>query len=184
LGRTQRGNNNAYCQDNEISWIDWELTEEQRALADFTRSLIALRAAHPVLRRRRFFRGETATHARQPLPDLMWLRPDAREMTDRDWQRGDAHTVGVFLNGDAIAERDSYGRRMVDDSFLLCVNGYWEPVVFRLPDDSFGERWTTLIDTADPEGVPDERERKAGTRLRVEARSLVLLSRPSRAAGT
>ncbi|MEW2290390.1 glycogen debranching protein GlgX [Streptomyces sp. NPDC047841] len=184
LGRTQRGNNNAYCQDNEISWIDWDLTDEQRALADFTRRLIALRAAHPVLRRRRFFRGETATHARQPLPDLMWLRPDAREMTDRDWQRGDAHTVGVFLNGDAIAERDSYGRRMVDDSFLLFVNGYWEPVVFRLPDDSFGERWTTLIDTADPEGVPDERERKAGTKLRVEARGLVLLSRPSRAAGT
>ncbi|MGV9929920.1 glycogen debranching protein GlgX [Streptomyces olivaceoviridis] len=183
LGRTQRGNNNAYCQDNEISWVDWDLTDEQHALAEFTGRLIALRAAHPVLRRRRFFRGETATHAKQPLPDLMWLRPDAREMTDRDWLREDAHTVGVFLNGDAIAERDSYGRRMVDDSFLLCANGYWEPVVFRLPDDSFGERWTTLIDTADPEGVPDERERKAGTKLRVEARSLVLLSRPSRAAG-
>ncbi|MET8563485.1 glycogen debranching protein GlgX [Streptomyces flaveolus] len=183
LGRTQRGNNNAYCQDNEISWVDWDLTDEQRALAEFTRRLIALRAAHPVLRRRRFFRGETATHAKQPLPDLMWLRPDAREMTDRDWQRGDAHTVGVFLNGDAIAERDSYGRRMVDDSFLLLVNGYWEPVVFRLPGDSFGERWATLIDTADPEGVPDERERKAGTKARVEARSLVLLSRPSRVAG-
>ncbi|MEV7809570.1 glycogen debranching protein GlgX [Streptomyces flaveolus] len=183
LGRTQRGNNNAYCQDNEISWVDWDLTDEQRALAEFTRCLIALRAAHPVLRRRRFFRGDTATHAKQPLPDLMWLRPDAREMTDRDWQRGDAHTVGVFLNGDAIAERDSYGRRMVDDSFLLLVNGYWEPVVFRLPDDSFGERWATLIDTADPEGVPDERERKAGTKVRVEARSLVLLSRPSRVAG-
>ncbi|MFI5977636.1 glycogen debranching protein GlgX [Streptomyces sp. NPDC051452] len=183
LGRTQRGNNNAYCQDNEISWIDWELTDEQRALADFTRRLIALRAAHPVLRRRRFFRGETATNAAQPLPDLMWLRPDAREMTERDWQREDAHSVAVFLNGDAIAERDPYGRRMVDDSFLLLVNGYWEPVVFRLPADSFGERWTTLIDTADPEGVPDERERKAGTRLRVESRALILLSRPSHTVG-
>ncbi|GHH01557.1 glycogen debranching protein GlgX [Streptomyces rubradiris] len=183
LGRTQRGNNNAYCQDNETSWVDWDLTEEQRALTAFTRRLIALRAAHPVLRRRRFFRGETATNARQPLPDLVWLRPDAREMTDRDWQRADAHSVGAFLNGDAIAERDAYGRRMVDDSFLLLVNGYWEPVVFRLPDDSFGERWTTLIDTADPDGMPDERERKAGTRLRLEARSLVLLSRPSRATG-
>ncbi|MEU7428880.1 glycogen debranching protein GlgX [Streptomyces sp. NPDC040750] len=183
LGRTQRGNNNAYCQDNEISWIDWELTDEQRALADFTRRLIALRAAHPVLRRRRFFRGETATNAAQPLPDLMWLRPDAREMTERDWQREDAHSVAVFLNGDAIAERDPYGRRMVDDSFLLLVNGYWEPVVFRLPADSFGERWTTLIDTADAEGVPDERERKAGTRLRVESRALILLSRPSHTVG-
>ncbi|MYW46787.1 glycogen debranching enzyme, partial [Streptomyces sp. SID161] len=180
LGRTQRGNNNAYCQDNEISWIDWELAREQGPLMEFTRRLIALRAAHPVLRRRRFFRGETATNAEQPLPDLMWLRPDAREMTARDWQRDDAHSVCVFLNGDAIAERDPHGGRMVDDSFLLLVNGYWEPVDFRLPDGSFGERWTGLIDTADPDGVPDERERKAGTRLRVEARSLVLLSRPSR----
>ncbi|MGW4569310.1 glycogen debranching protein GlgX [Streptomyces sp. NPDC004561] len=182
FGRTQRGNNNAYCQDNEISWVDWRLTDEQSSLVDFTRHLIALRAAHPVLRRRRFFRGETATNARQPVPDLMWFRPDAREMTGRDWQRGDAHSVGVFLNGDAIAERDSYGRRLVDDSFLLLLNGYWEPVDFRLPDASFGERWTTLIDTADPDGIPDERERKAGTRLAVEARSLVLLTRPSRVA--
>ncbi|MFH8342220.1 glycogen debranching protein GlgX [Streptomyces sp. AM6-12] len=180
LGRSQRGNNNAYCQDNEISWVDWGLTGEQRNLADFTRALIALRAAHPVLRRRRFFRGETATNAKQPLPDLMWLRPDAREMTDRDWQRGDAHSVGVFLNGDAIAERDAYGRRLVDDSFLLLLNAYWEPVVFRLPDETFGERWTALIDTADAEGMPDEREHKAGTRVRVEARSLVLLTRASK----
>ncbi|MER5544106.1 glycogen debranching protein GlgX [Streptomyces sp. NPDC002589] len=182
LGRTQRGNNNAYCQDNALSWVDWELTDEQRSLKEFTRHVIALRSAHPVLRRRRFFRGETATNAAQPLPDLMWLRPDAREMTDRDWQREDAHSVGVFLNGDAIAERDAYGRRMTDDSFLLLVNGYWEPVDFRLPDASFGDRWTTLIDTADPDGVPDERERKAGTGVRAEARSLILLSRPSRAA--
>ncbi|MGW5047105.1 glycogen debranching protein GlgX [Streptomyces griseoluteus] len=180
LGRTQRGNNNAYCQDNEISWIDWDLTDEQRALVDFTRRLIGLRAEHPVLRRRRFFRGETETRKKQPLPDLIWLRPDAREMTDQDWRRGDAHSVGVFLNGDAIAERDAYGGRVVDDSFLLLLNGFWEPVDFRLPAASYGERWTTLIDTADPEGVPDERERKAGTRLRVESRSLVLLSRPSR----
>ncbi|MFF9396044.1 glycogen debranching protein GlgX [Streptomyces griseoluteus] len=180
LGRTQRGNNNAYCQDNEISWIDWDLTDEQRVLVDFTRRLIGLRAEHPVLRRRRFFRGETETRKKQPLPDLIWLRPDAREMTDQDWRRGDAHSVGVFLNGDAIAERDAYGGRVVDDSFLLLLNGFWEPVDFRLPAASYGERWTTLIDTADPEGVPDERERKAGTRLRVESRSLVLLSRPSR----
>ncbi|MFE3638207.1 glycogen debranching protein GlgX [Streptomyces sp. NPDC059168] len=180
LGRTQRGNNNAYCQDNEVSWVDWGITDEQRSLADFTRYVIALRARHPVLRRRRFFRGETPTKARQPLPDVMWLRPDAREMTERDWHREDAYSMGVFLNGDAIAERDPHGRRVVDDSFLLLFNGYWEPVVFRLPDESFGERWTTLIDTADPDGIPDERERKAGTRLRVEPRSLVLLSRPAR----
>ncbi|MEU0743603.1 glycogen debranching protein GlgX [Streptomyces sp. NPDC006134] len=182
LGRTQRGNNNAYCQDNEISWIDWRLTGEQRALMDFTRYLIALRAAHPVLRRRRYFRGETVTHQDQPLPDLVWLRPDAREMTDDDWLRPDAHAVGVFLNGDAIAEPDPCGRRVVDDSFLLLFNSHWEPAAFRLPDAAYGERWTTLIDTADPDAVPDEAEHKAGTSLTVGARSLVLLSRPSRSA--
>jgi isoamylase len=180
LGRSQRGNNNAYCQDNEVSWIDWELTDEQRELAAFTRYVIGLRAAHPVLRRRRFFRGETAVHAGQPLPDLVWLLPDAREMADRDWQRSDAHSVGVFLNGDAIAERDPHGGPVVDDSFLLLLNSYWEPVDFRLPDITYGERWTTLIDTAEPQGAPDETEHKAGTEVVVEARSLVLLSRPAR----
>ncbi|MEV5433619.1 glycogen debranching protein GlgX [Streptomyces sp. NPDC052701] len=182
LGRTQRGNNNAYCQDNEISWIDWRLSDEQRALLDFTRYVIALRTAHPVLRRRRYFRGETVTHAGQPLPDLVWLAPDAREMTDDDWQRADAHAVGVFLNGDAIAEPDPRGRPVIDDSFLLLLNSHWEPVDFRLPDAAYGERWTALIDTAAPETTPDESEHKAGTRLTVDARSLVLLSRPSRTA--
>ncbi|NUR44181.1 MAG: glycogen debranching protein GlgX [Streptomyces sp.] len=178
LGRTQRGNNNAYCQDNEVSWIDWRLTEEQRDLADFTGRLVALRAAHPVLRRRRFFRGETVTYAGQPLPDLVWFAPDAREMTDGDWLRPDAHSVGAFLNGDAIAEPDSCGRPVVDDSFLLLLNSYWEPVGFRLPEAAYGERWTTLIDTAEPRGT-DETEHKAESVVSVAARSLVLLSRPS-----
>ncbi|NUS28046.1 MAG: glycogen debranching protein GlgX [Streptomyces sp.] len=178
LGRTQRGNNNAYCQDNEVSWIDWRLTEEQRELADFTGRLVALRAAHPVLRRRRFFRGETVTYAGQPLPDLVWFAPDAREMTDGDWLRPDAHSVGAFLNGDAIAEPDSCGRPVVDDSFLLLLNSYWEPVGFRLPEAAYGERWTTLIDTAEPRGT-DETEHKAESVVSVAARSLVLLSRPS-----
>ncbi|MFJ8086582.1 glycogen debranching protein GlgX [Streptomyces sp. NPDC096205] len=180
LGRTQRGNNNAYCQDNELSWIDWALTEEQGELLEFTRRLIELRAGHPVLRRRRFFRGETVTHAGQPLPDLVWLAPDAGEMTEGDWQRSDAHSVAVFLNGDAIAEPDPQGRPVVDDSFLLLLNSYWEPVDFKLPDSSYGERWTALVDTADPQGVPDETEYKAGTIVPVGARSLTLLSRPSR----
>jgi isoamylase len=180
LGRTQRGNNNAYCQDNDVSWIDWGLTDEQRALADFTRYVIELRAAHPVLRRRRFFQGETATHPDQPLPDLVWLLPDGREMADEDWQRSDAHSVAVFLNGDAIAEPDSCGEPVVDDSFLLLLNSYWEPVQFRLPDATFGERWTPLINTAEPQGPPDESEYKADTAVWVERRSLRLLSRPSR----
>lgn len=121
------------------------------------------------------------THAGQPLPDLVWLLPDAREMADEDWDRSDAHSVGVFLNGDAIAEPDPCGEPVVDDSFLLLLNGYWEPVDFLLPDVTYGERWTTLIDTAEPQGA-DEAEHKAGTEMTVEARSLVLLSRPSRKA--
>ncbi|WP_446046926.1 glycogen debranching protein GlgX [Streptomyces olivaceus] len=178
LGRSQRGNNNAYCQDNDLSWIDWRLDDEQRSLLDFVRRLIALRADHPVLRRRRYFRGDTATRADQPLPDLVWLLPDAREMTDDDWRRSDAHAVGVFLNGDAIAEPDPCGRPVVDDSFLLLLNSHWEPTDFRLPGAGYGEHWTALIDTADPEGVPDEAEHKAGTVATVEQRSLVVLSRP------
>ncbi|MET9894619.1 glycogen debranching protein GlgX [Streptomyces sp. NPDC006465] len=180
LGRTQRGNNNAYCQDNDVSWIDWRPSDEQRELLEFTRGVIALRAAHPVLRRRRFFLGDTTTHEHQPLPDLVWLRPDAVEMTDDDWRRPCAHAVAVFLNGDAIAEPDPYGAPVLDDSFLLLLNSYWEQVVFRLPGTTYGERWTARIDTADPQGVPDESERKADTDIRVEPRSLVLLSRPHR----
>ncbi|QIB42918.1 glycogen debranching protein GlgX [Streptomyces aureoverticillatus] len=179
LGRTQHGNNNAYCQDSELSWVDWDLDEERRDLVDFTRRAIALRAAHPVLRRRRFFRGETPTHESQPLPDLVWLRPDAREMTDEDWLRPDAHAVGVFLNGDAIAEPDFHGRTVVDDSFLLLLNSYREAVVFRLPDGAYGERWSTRIDTADPRGRADETEHKADGEVAVGPHSLLLLSRPS-----
>ncbi|MEH0554234.1 glycogen debranching protein GlgX [Streptomyces sp. B21-101] len=180
LGRTQGGNNNAYCQDGEVSWIDWRLSGEQQALTGFCRRLIALRAGHPGLRRRRFFRGETVTHAGQPLPDLVWLRPDAGEMTDRDWLRPDAHSVGVFLNGDAIAEPGPRGGPVVDDSFLLLFNSYWEPVAFRLPDAAYGERWTVCVDTAEPDGGPDETEYKAGAEVTLEARSLLVLARPPR----
>ncbi|MFJ8111726.1 glycogen debranching protein GlgX [Streptomyces sp. NPDC096132] len=180
LGRTQRGNNNAYCQDNKVSWIDWRLTAQQRRLTDFCRRLVALRAAHPGLRRRRFFHGETVTHAGQPLPDLVWLQPDSREMRDRDWLRSDAHSVGVFLNGDAIAEPDPRGRPVVDDSFLLLFNSYWEPVPFRLPGAAYGERWTVCADTAEPDEGRDETEYKAGAEVTVESRSLIVLSRPPR----
>ncbi|MGW1675145.1 glycogen debranching protein GlgX [Streptomyces sp. NPDC002324] len=180
-GRTQRGNNNAYCQDNEVSWVDWRPDPERRALLAFTRDLIALRAAHPVLRRRRFFRGDTPTRPGRPLPDLVWLLPDATEMTDADWDRSDAHAVAVFLNGDAIAEPDPHGGPVVDDSFLLLFNSHWEPQDFRLPGTAYGEVWVGLVDTAaEPDGVPDESEHKAGAEITVEARSLVLLSRPPR----
>ncbi|TGA84337.1 glycogen debranching protein GlgX [Streptomyces sp. MZ04] len=177
VGRTQLGNNNAYCQDSEVSWVDWDLDEDRRALLDFTQRAIALRAAHPVLRRRRFFRGGTAAEEGRPLPDLVWLRPDAHEMTRQDWQRSDAHAIGVFLNGDAITEPDACGRPVADSSFLLLLNSYREPIVFRLPDLAYGERWTTRIDTSDPRGFSDETEHKAESDIAVGAHSLLLLSR-------
>src|SRR5690606_24912437 len=152
-------------------------------LFSITRLIISLRAAQPWLRRRRFFHGATVQNAGQPLPELVWLLPNAEEMTDDDWRRSDAHSVGVFLNGDAIAERDPRGRRLVDGSFLLLLNSHWEPVGFRLPPKAYGERWTALIDTADPEGTPDESEYKAATGLTVGARSLMVLSRPPRGEG-
>lgn len=177
IGRSQLGNNNAYCQDSEISWVDWDLDEDRRDLLAFTRRAIALRAEHPVLRRRRFFLGDTTTHEARPLPDLVWFRPDAHEMTRQDWQRPDAHAIGVFLNGDAITEPDACGRPVVDTSFLLLLNSYREPIVFQLPGTAYGERWTTRIDTSDPRGLSDESEHKADSEIAVGAHSLLLLSR-------
>ncbi|WP_425826092.1 glycogen debranching protein GlgX [Streptomyces fractus] len=176
LGRTQRGNNNAYCQDNELTWVDWDLDDERASLLAFTRGLIALRAAHPVLRQRRFFRGEAPAGHDDTLPDLVWLRPDATAMTEADWKRPDAHTLAVFLNGDAMREHDSVGERVVDDSFLVLFNFYWNATEFQLPDASYGTSWTTRIDTAEPDGVPDESEYKAEAIVRLEAHSLTVLS--------
>ncbi|MCX3060806.1 glycogen debranching protein GlgX [Streptomyces beihaiensis] len=184
LGRTQKGNNNAYCQDNALSWIDWpHLTDDDRDLIAFTRGLIALRAAHPVLRRRRFFRGGEADEAADTLADLVWLRPDGHEMRPDDWQRPDAHAVTVFLNGDAIAEHDPLGRPVVDDSFLILLNSYWEPTKFRLPPAAYGDRWTARVDTTETvvregEGEGAGTEYKADEELTVESRALLLLSRP------
>ncbi|MHB9755817.1 glycogen debranching protein GlgX [Streptomyces sp. BYX5S] len=176
LGRTQRGNNNAYCQDNELAWVDWDLDEERTALLSFTRDLVALRAAHPVLRRRRFFSGQAPTGHHHDLPDLVWLRPDATEMTDEDWHRPDAHTLVAFLNGAAVTARDSRGERVVDDSFLFLFNFFWYPTDFQLPDASYGVSWTTRIDTAEPDGASDETEHKAEATVRLEAHSLLVLS--------
>src|SRR5690606_9128904 len=122
LGRTQRGNNNAYCQDNEISWYDWDLDEEDRAFLAFARQVIALRRAHPALRRRRFFSGREIRGA--DVKDVQWLRPDGREMGEDDWADGCFATLAVFLAGDALGEVDPATRAPVrDDDLLLMLNG-------------------------------------------------------------
>src|SRR5262249_15185831 len=125
-GRTQRGNNNAWCQDNEISWFDWEARDAE--LLEFARMLIGLRLRHPVFRRTRFFGG----HGEQ-LPDVWWMRPDGRRLTRRDWENTGARAIGVFLNGDELNAQSPDGEEIRDDSFLLLFNSHFEDIVFRLP---------------------------------------------------
>ena len=138
MGRTQQGNNNAYCQDNEISWFDWNLTKPQQALLAFTKRLIALRQEHPVFRRRRFFQGRRIRGAE--VKDLSWLRPDGKEMTDEDWAKGYVRCLGVRLAGHAIEEKDSKGRPIMDDTFLILLNAHHEPRPFTLPAHKRGVR--------------------------------------------
>jgi glycogen operon protein len=142
-GRTQHGNNNAYCQDNDISWQDWDHVDED--LLAFTRRLIALRREHPVLRRRRWFQGLPIRGS----VDLGWCKPDGSEMGDDDWDAGFASSVGLFLNGDAITDRDRRGQRVTDDSFLLLFNAYHEPIDWTLPKQ-WGEWWELMLDTSGP----------------------------------
>ena len=146
IGRTQRGNNNAYCQDNDISWFDWQLDQPRRDLLEFTRNLIALRKQHPVLRRRRFFQGR---HIRgSEVKDLAWFRPDGKEMTDEDWDRGFVRSLALRLAGDAIEETDEQGRRLIDDTLLILLNAHHEPLDFTLPAHKRGVRWQSVLDTS------------------------------------
>ncbi|MEA2372158.1 MAG: isoamylase [Solirubrobacteraceae bacterium] len=174
FGRTQHGNNNTWCQDNELSWLGWDHEPWQRGLHDFTRRLIALRRSHPVFRRVRFFKGTTES---SDLPDAWWFRPDGRRMTQRDWKRGDGHILGMFLNGEALDEADREGSPVIDDSFLLLFNAHHDHVEWTLPVASFGERWTFEISTAEPEAAAGGREYKARGKINVVSRSLVVLRR-------
>jgi isoamylase len=146
FGRTQGGNNNAWCQDNEISWFDWEAADTE--LLEFVQRLIQIRRHHPIFRRERFLTGGEVRGS--GLPDVWWFRPDGRRMTQKDWLRPDAHTLGVFLNGQEIPSKTPDGQDIVDHSFLVLFNAYGEPITFTLPTRRFGARWQVQI-TTDPE---------------------------------
>jgi isoamylase len=170
LGRTQNGNNNAWCQDNELSWYRWD--EADGELFAYTRRLLELRRAHPVFRRASFLTGRE--NRGSGLPDVWWFRPDGRRMTQKDWQRDDARTLGVFLNGAEIPSRNADGDEIVDDSFLLLFNAHFEPVVFTLPTRRFGARWEIELSTgegATGDVIPNRAD------LPVQDRSLILLRR-------
>ncbi len=171
LGRTQGGNNNAYCQDNEISWTSWEITPEGRDFLDFTRRVIRIWTDHPVLRRRKFFQGRRIRGAE--VSDIAWLDPSGREMKDETWASPDVRCLGVRLNGDAIDEVDERGARIIGDTLLMILNAGDQPVAFTLPQTGPEERWETLIDTADPWAAP--RRLRAGGRYEVVARSMAVL---------
>jgi glycogen operon protein len=173
LGRTQQGNNNGYCQDNELTWIDWSTADS--GLLEFTRMVSALRGRHPVFRRRRFFSGKPVGRRGQDgLPDIAWFAPDGDEMTDEDWGASFAKSVAVFLNGHGIPDRDARGQRVLDDSFLLCFNAHYESIEFTLPPKEFGASWQVMVFTGPEEESPADEVPGGGT-LTVDAHSAVVL---------
>jgi glycogen operon protein len=174
MGRTQHGNNNAWCQDNEISWYDWEQLAANDELVAFTRKLIALRRAHAVFRRRSFLFGREVEGS--GLPDAAWFGSDGQRMTDEEWGSSPP-VVGLFLNGEEIPSPDVRGRQVLDESFLLLFNGHHEDCEFTLPDGQFADAWTVVVDTARPELDPGDATLPAEHELDLVHHSLVLLRR-------
>jgi glycogen operon protein len=176
IGRTQGGNNNVYCQDNELSWIDWKLAEDEAHLLAFTSAVVSLRQDHAVFRRRRFFAGDAAHGGQSALGDIEWFSSDGTEMDENDWQNGYARTLMAFLNGDAIPEPDPRGERILDSDFLLLFNAHSEPVNFALPPAQYGAGWRVRLDTAvaEPSSVT-EQDWIASTSHAVAGRSMVVL---------
>ncbi|MEV5573220.1 glycogen debranching protein GlgX [Spirillospora sp. NPDC052269] len=176
LGRTQRGNNNAYCQDNELTWIDWDAAEDAAGDLEFVRIAARLRLEHPVFRRRRFFRGAGPGSDGHDA-DIAWLTPSGEPMTDEDWNVGFAKSLGVYLNGEAITEPDARGRRVQDDSFLLLINAGSSAVDFTVPGPEYGERWDVALDTAAPGTVGERPRVKPHDELEIVEHSLTVLRR-------
>ncbi|MBX6364113.1 MAG: glycogen debranching protein GlgX [Gemmatimonadetes bacterium] len=173
IGRTQGGNNNAYCQDNEISWYSWTLDERRQALLEFTRRVIALRRAHPSLRRRHFFRGRKI-HGSE-VRDIVWYRPDGQEMTEEEWSAGWARSLAMRLDGGALGEVDEFGRPVTDRTLLILLNGHVEPLEFTVPAVPRGREWRVVLDTASPTGGAGDAAVEGGATYLMRDRSLAIL---------
>jgi len=183
LGRTQNGNNNAYCQDNELSWVDWTLLEENGDLVDFTSAVVEMRHSHPVFRRRRFFAGRPIRKGEE-LRDIAWFTPAGDEMSEQDWESGFGRSIMVFLNGDGIPDLDRRGERVTDDSFLMCFNAHDDEIDMTTPANGYGGEWVVVLDTATGEvtngdGGRGGRVLSAGESVPVAARALIVLRRAS-----
>ncbi|MFC0845478.1 glycogen debranching protein GlgX [Streptomyces noboritoensis] len=182
FARTQHGNNNAYCQDSELSWVKWPEPggDPEGTLLAFTRTMVWLRRDHPVFRRRRFFHGRPVEGTHDELSDIAWFTPEGEEMTQQDWQAASAKALTVFLNGNAISEPGPRGERIADDSFLLMFNASAETIDFLVPVNH-GRQWQVVVDTGRSEGVPPGEGAKvtAGERVTLVGRSLTVLRRPA-----
>ncbi|MGJ7491737.1 glycogen debranching protein GlgX [Variovorax sp. ZT4R33] len=176
-GHTQLGNNNVYCQDNELGWLDWKLDAERIALRDFTRHLVQLRRRHPSFGRRSFFRGASIDGGTGK--DLVWFRPDGQEMSPGDWDDGNARCIAMFMSGRGIADVGRRGEPLQDDDFLLLFNAHHEDIEFTLPADS-GAAWRVRVDTATDVLPPDDAAPLTEPTLQVHCRALVLLARETR----
>jgi isoamylase len=171
FGRSQRGNNNAYCQDNELSWFRWDEVDEE--LLAFSRDLIRLRHEHPVFRRRRWFQGRPLHGS--GTTDIGWLTPEGEEMGDEDWEAGFARSLQVFLNGKGIASPDDRGNKVLDDSFLVLFNAHHEPLPFTLPPEAWAPRWQVVLDTDLPTSSEETDELEAGAAREVPGYGVVVL---------
>jgi glycogen operon protein len=174
LGRTQRGNNNGYCQDNDLTWIAWDTVDE--GLLAFTRRVAQLRRDHPIFRRRRFFDGRPVRRGDR-LPDIGWFTPDGQAMTEDDWEAGFGRAIAVYLNGDGIPDTDARGERMTDDSFLLCFSAHDEAIDFTVPSADYCPAWQIVVDTMD-DAVVDAAV-TPGQTISVGPRAIVVLQRAS-----
>jgi glycogen operon protein len=170
LGRSQQGNNNAYCQDNEISWINWDAADKD--LIKFTAKLIQLRKSHPAFSRKHWFQGRPVKA--KGMTDIAWLLPDASEMTEEHWNTGFAKSLGIFFYGGGLHAVDQENKPIVDDSFYMIFNAHFGPLEFKLPEERYGKCWKKVWDTSNP-GKKDKTEYAPGSVMRVGDRSIILL---------
>lgn len=173
VARTQQGNNNAYCQDNAISWTNWDLDDSQKDLLEFVSKLIHLRLEHPVLHRRRFFTGREPGDPDDKIPQVEWMDHTGSIMDMEDWSNTHAFSVMIYLNGSDIPEADWYGNQMVDNNFILLFNAHYEPIMFTLPDERYGKKWRLVVDTHNPKGP--ELNYEAGFAITAQSRGFLLL---------
>jgi glycogen operon protein len=172
LGQTQNGNNNAYCQDNELSWIDWDLTDEERTFHEFVAQMVAFRRRHPVFSRRRFLKDRTLSDG---VKEVAWLRPDGDEMTDAEWSTGFNRCFGVYMAGTVIERVDKRGKAVKDNNFLVLFNAHHEEIPFLLPEFHAGGAWQEVIDTANEQHPFAQKHYEAGAQYPLAGRSMAVL---------